>query len=176
MWQRFVNKQEDELEARESIAHIVVARARPKKMQEVDPKRPTWGWFSYEGQGIQDATSVMLDDDYMVLTHDWALVCQGPDFGDARLHAPKGNPKALDFDDAKAVGQGGQHRPWMQRYDLHDRKKEYALRMVALETKARETKADESDSMVDSVGTSRFWVGSGLRRRVGNAKINTVFN
>ena len=67
----------------------------------------------------------MLEDEHimMVLTHDWVQLCQeGEGFGDARLHAPKASPqgwvgcepKALDFDDAKVVGQGGMHRPWMQ--------------------------------------------------------------
>ena len=72
LWQRFEKEQEDDLEAKDSITHIVVARAVPKNMQAVDPQRPTWGRFSYEGQGIQDATSVMVEDEHMVLTHDCA--------------------------------------------------------------------------------------------------------
>ena len=120
------------LDAIESITHIVVARARLKSLHHVDAMKPARGWFAYEGKRIQDETSVMLEDEHMVLTHDWAhdIVChEGEGFGDARLHAPKaspqgrigGGPTALDFDDAKVVGQGGKHRPWMQRYDLHDR-------------------------------------------------------
>ena len=104
MWQRFGKEQEDNLDARDSITHIVVARAVPKKMKAVDPQRSTCGRFSYEAQGIQDATSVMLEDEHMVLTHDCALECQGPDFGDARLHALPSNPRALNFDNAKVVG------------------------------------------------------------------------
>ena len=109
MWQRFGKEQEDNLDARDSITHIVVARAVPKKMKAVDPQRPTCGRFSYEGQCIQDSTSVMVADEHVVLTHDCTLECQGPDFGDARLHALPSNPRALIFDDAKVVGQGGQH-------------------------------------------------------------------
>ena len=103
LWQRFGKEKEDDLDARDSITHIVVARAVPKKMKAVDPQRPTCGRFSYEGQGIQDATSMMLEDEHMVLTHDCAAEAQGPDFGDARLHALDlpSNPRALVFDDTK---------------------------------------------------------------------------
>ena len=71
-----MTQKEDDLEAREAldaVTHIVVSRARPEKLQPVDAMRPTWGWFSYEGQGIQDVTSVMIEDEHMVLTqcHDW---------------------------------------------------------------------------------------------------------
>ena len=120
--QRFVTQKEDDLEAREAVTHIVVAQARPEKLQPVDAMRPKWDWFSYEDQGIQDAASVMIEDEHMVLTHDWAQchVChEDAGFGDARLHAPRvgtqdrigGDPNALDFDDANVVGQGGKHRP-----------------------------------------------------------------
>ena len=109
---------------RESATHIVVAWAVPKNKKAVDPMRPTCGQFSYEGQGIQEATSMMVKDEHNVITYDCAAACHGLDFGDARTHALPGAPRAL-FDDSKVVGQEGRHRPWMQRYDLADRSKEY---------------------------------------------------
>ena len=47
------------------------------------------------------------------------------------VHALPGAPRAL-FDDSKVVSQEGRHRPWMQRYDLADRKQEYDAKMSDL--------------------------------------------
>ena len=169
LWQRFEKEQEDDLEARDSVTHIVVARAVPKNMQAVDPMRPTWGRFSYEGQCIQDATSVMIEDEHMVLTHDCAADCHGLDFGDARLHALPSSPRALVFDDSKVVGQEGRHRPWMQQYDLADRKKEYDDKMSDLGKRAWESGMAESSSAGASVATCES--GTSKRGRDGNAVV-----
>ena len=168
LWRRFEQGQEDDLEAKDSATHIVVARAVPRGRQALDPMRLTCGRFSYEGHGIQDATSVMIEYEHMVITHDCAAACHGLDFGDARLHALPSSPiaRAL-FDDSKVVGQEGRHRPWMQRYDLADKKQEYAAQMSDLEKRAWGSGMAVSSSVGASVATCES--GTSKRGRDGNA-------
>ena len=95
LWQRFQHGPEDDLEARDLATHIMVAWAVPKNKKAVEPMRLTCGRFSYEGQGIQDATSMMVKDEHNVITYDCAAACHGLDFGDARIRtctsrSPKG--------------------------------------------------------------------------------------